>query len=327
MKQNAWKDYLKAEDIKALYAVDGLRLTFDSVIVWFLILASLALFSATGSFLIFVVAVFVIAVQQHHLTTFVHEAAHNNIISGKKTFNDALSDVIYAGPILVTTASYRNRHAEHHKHLGVAGVDDETNDRHLISPAHVWKNICLCLSGIRAARSFFGHTQASQNVAEQSENKGASLLRHYGPICFSNCILLVWCMLWGNVFAYFFLWLAPLATVTTLLVMLRVIVEHQGDEYSLREEEDFESDIPNPVTRTIDPPFIEKWIFGPLNFCYHHEHHLLPAIPYTNLPKLHKLLKESGYYRDNSEYLEKSYISVLREKLAPETIRSRARAV
>lgn len=315
MKASNWKNYLKPEEIKSLYALDNKAIVRDTLIVWALILSTLALFSATGNFVIFLFGVFIIAVQQHHLTTFVHEGAHNNIIAGNKKLNDFVSDILYAGPILVSTPSYRARHSNHHKHLGVAHVDDEINDRHLISQKFLFKNILLCLSGVRAVSSFLGHAKTTSDDKADTQEKLQSILRHYAPIALTNLFLLVWCWAFGNIFTYLFLWLAPLGTITMLLVMFRVIAEHQTVEYSLRDEEDFDHNIEEPITRTIDPPFWQKWIFGPLNFCYHHEHHLLPAIPYSKLPKLHSLLKERGYYSDNPEFLSNSYIQILRGKL------------
>jgi fatty acid desaturase len=39
-------------------------------------------------------------------------------------------------------------------------------------------------------------------------------------------------------------------------------------------------------------------LFAPLNVNYHLEHHFMVAAPCYNYPKLHKMLKERGFYKE-----------------------------
>jgi fatty acid desaturase len=56
----------------------------------------------------------------------------------------------------------------------------------------------------------------------------------------------------------------------------------------------------NPLrnTRTTYANFIERILFAPLNVNYHLEHHFMVAAPCYNYPKLHKMLKERGFYKE-----------------------------
>ena len=50
-------------------------------------------------------------------------------------------------------------------------------------------------------------------------------------------------------------------------------------------------------TRTVKANAIERFLIAPHNVGYHLEHHLYPAVPYYNLPKLHDLLMETEEYK------------------------------
>jgi fatty acid desaturase len=47
------------------------------------------------------------------------------------------------------------------------------------------------------------------------------------------------------------------------------------------------------------------------NLNYHLEHHLFPAVPWYNLPRLHALL--AGQYRRAGAYVHRSYLGFLWE--------------
>ena len=49
------------------------------------------------------------------------------------------------------------------------------------------------------------------------------------------------------------------------------------------------------VTRSIDANWLERFLIAPLCGIYHFEHHLLPAVPYYNLPRLRAILQDNGF--------------------------------
>ena len=77
----------------------------------------------------------------------------------------------------------------------------------------------------------------------------------------------------------------------------------------------FDAD-PRKNTRTIPANWFDRLIFCPLGVSYHMEHHMMVSVPIYNLPLLHRLLTDKGYYEEVS--FPKSYMSMLREVIAPE---------
>jgi len=301
--------YLSPEELKTFYQFDQHRVIVNALTTWVLILGALGTWAVFGEWWLFVACFVVIAVQQNRLTTFVHEASHFNVVQRNKSLNDLISDMAFGAPILVSIGSYRRRHINHHQHQGVYGLDDEINDRYIIRGRGLVVNLAQCLVGMRAASAFFSHARAVQGPTEGAS--GSSGLRHWGLVGVVNLGLMIYCWAMGNVLAYPLLWLLPLGTLTTALITLRVIGEHQSEGYARRGEENFSASLAVTVTRTIPAGFIERAAFGPLNFCYHNEHHLFPGVPYAQLPQLHRLLQERGYYNDHPECFAPSYAAVL----------------
>ncbi len=54
-----------------------------------------------------------------------------------------------------------------------------------------------------------------------------------------------------------------------------------------------------------------------MNFCYHHEHHLAPGIPFCNLPRLHCLLRARGFYAPQDDRIGDTYLGTLYRLVFP----------
>jgi fatty acid desaturase len=88
---------------------------------------------------------------------------------------------------------------------------------------------------------------------------------------------------WG--WYYVVLWIVPLATVLQVIFRLRAICEHGALT-------DFSS--PLTAARTNLPTWWERYFLFPHHVNFHIEHHLYPAVPHYNLPRLHEALKAHG---------------------------------
>jgi fatty acid desaturase len=82
----------------------------------------------------------------------------------------------------------------------------------------------------------------------------------------------------------------PLVTVLQPILRLRAIFEHGGVD-----------DLSSPLTaarsnRTTGSlaGWAARTVLFPHHVNYHLEHHLYPAVPHYNLPRLHRLLQEKG---------------------------------
>ena len=303
-------DYVSREEIKALYRNHPGRILFAAVFTWGLILVSFWLWAKTSHVAALGVAFFVIATRQHALNNLVHEASHYNI-SRNKMLNDLISDILFAAPHLISTQGYKDKHLLHHAHLGNHRLDGEIKTRYLIRGRHFLRYTLASLTGLLA----LDVVRSYQPVMTSSQG---SRVRYVLLVCLTNGALFGYCFWLGIPFAYFYLWVLPLFTLTVYLAMLRVVAEHQPEEYAELEAEDYEMDIKPPLTRTIPAGPIERFIFAPINFCYHNEHHYFPAVPFTQLPKLHRLLKERGYYQAHPECLGTSYRAVLKKAVFPD---------
>ena len=66
-------------------------------------------------------------------------------------------------------------------------------------------------------------------------------------------------------------------------------------------------------TRTTKANWLERMLFAPHHVNYHAEHHLMMAAPSYNLPKLHQLLKERGFYEKG--VLETGYWNIVKQAI------------
>jgi len=100
----------------------------------------------------------------------------------------------------------------------------------------------------------------------------------------------------------YLLWVLAYFTTFQFCLRIRSIAEHSIVE-----------DQTNPFqnTRTTYANLFEQMLFAPYYVNYHVEHHMLMSVPSYNLPKLHLLLKQRGFY--NEGVMEKNYWKVLKK--------------
>jgi fatty acid desaturase len=104
-------------------------------------------------------------------------------------------------------------------------------------------------------------------------------------------------------------WLVPLAFLYLVLFPFVLLSEHYGGEPDLPALQN---------TRTIRSNPLVRWTFWNNNF--HAEHHLVPAVPYDKLPRLHQLTQPQF----DEQWLVRSYTAFHIRVLAPlPTVRAR----
>jgi fatty acid desaturase len=90
---------------------------------------------------------------------------------------------------------------------------------------------------------------------------------------------------------YGILWVLPSVTLLGAIFRMRAISEHVGtpNGHELN------------ATRHIVGTWWERLLIAPLNVNHHLEHHLFPAVPLYNLPKLRRrLLEEPGFRAEST---------------------------
>jgi fatty acid desaturase len=307
-------DFVARTEIELLNDFSTARVAFDGMLMWGVILATLALAGALDHWLVTGLCFIVIASRQLALTHMVHDASHFRLFASKP-LNDLVSDIFFAAPVMITTQQYRTQHLLHHKHLGHSQLDTDRRAWYSIRQWHfLWRSAQILIGG-EALVTFLSYT----DYGAVSQSKKSGLVRRLVLTAITNALLFAYCVWLGDARLYFGLWILPMFTLTMYLLTLRVIAEHQTTDYALQGSDAFEQDVPDPLIRTLQPGPLGRFFLGSLNFFYHHEHHLAPSVRYANLPKLHALLRERGYYLKYPQALGNGYFATLRALVFPNT--------
>ena len=250
-------------------------------------------------------SVVVIGTRQLGLAILMHEAAHGGL-SPNARLNDFLGHWLCAVPIGASLKAYRPYHLSHHKYAQQA----EDPDLVLSAPfpvtrASLRRKIIRDLTGqtffkqrVLFALKAFG-TERDEDLAEEAVVTGRSV----APFLAVNAALMVAAILAGVWWAYFALWLLPLATWFPMVTRLRNIAEHACVEGSATN--------PFRAARTTRANGLERALIAPYHVNFHAEHHLFMHVPCWNLPRLHRAIAT----RPQSKGMEVApgYMSVLRE--------------
>ena len=141
-------------------------------------------------------------------------------------------------------------------------------------------------------------------------------LRMQLPVAIVQSALLAWYWVILGPQYYFCFFIFPLFSLYTAQIRLRSFAEHAFDH-------DYTPDSPEKVwvSRSINATFLERLVIAPLGIPYHFEHHLFPTIPYYNLPKLHRELKNRGVAVPTAP----GYLGFLMQRLRQENMGSKKR--
>ena len=94
----------------------------------------------------------------------------------------------------------------------------------------------------------------------------------------------------GELWRYPMFNVLPAVTVFLFLVRLRMFLEHGSLDYTVCDYLEHR----RPTARTIYASTLERIFLCGSDFNYHHEHHLYPAVPGYQLPRLHAELVAAG---------------------------------
>lgn len=264
---------------------------------WALILGAAALFIVWPNPLTYVVAVMVIGARQLGLAILMHEAAHG-LLSKNKALNDFLGGPLTGAAIGADLAAYRDYHLRHHKYAQQPEDPDLVlSEKFPVSRASLRRKIIRDLTG----QTFF-----KQRIAPLfRRDRGAVFSGVDRPFLTANAVIFALCAAAGYWWAYFALWLVPLATWNPLVTRLRNIAEHAcvGNEAD-----------PWRVARTTRANLLERAFIAPYWVNYHSEHHLFMYVPCYRLKSVHEALKARGLTAKMT--LAEGYGPVLREASA-----------
>jgi fatty acid desaturase len=245
-------------------------------------------------------AIVVIGTQQHAMFVLAHEAAHYRLF-GNRALNELVGRLL-GSAAGISMCSYRVVHRLHHNDLyGPADPDIALHGGYPRGRRYLLRKLAGDLTGLNAWKTFhyfFGNpalNAATGNAQRPLGDTSPALRRaaqhdRWGVVAFHIGAPLACFALGGTkaLAAYAVLWVLPLITVVQVILRVRAILEHGGVV-----------DVSSPLTaaRTNLAGPLLRWVLFPHHVNYHIEHHLFPAVPHYNLPRLHRELTARGVLR------------------------------
>jgi len=301
--------YLSIEERKALMQHNNGVALFELIVHHALFLLAFAAIYYYPNIFVIVPALFVIAGRQLASAVLMHDSSHHSVFSNKKV-NDFVGIWLGGYPLFNPMLSYRPYHKKHHMTTGTIEDPDllltrgyPTSRKSMIRK---FSRDLFLITGVKAffalvmmAFGFIKYTQAGTIKKVMKGERKINWMAVIGPIVANLVIFTILALLFAP-WVYLF-WLLAYFTTFQFVVRVRAMAEHSVVE-----------DTTNPIrnTRTTKANFIERLLFAPYHVNYHLEHHMLMTVPSYNLPKMHKLLVERGFYEKG--LLANSYWEIIK---------------
>lgn len=296
--------------IKNLSRVSVARSIYHLLEIWGVVVlavyssvALIPLSSGALGFVVYVLAVGVIASRQHALMVMTHEGIHKRL-SRRLWFNDGLARFVAGFPVFISLAKWRFIHLYHHQYTH--SVDDPDRAIFARYPVDRQKFIRLLLRDLcglnvlSTARYFIDLPIVTRDFNRRF--LGEERNHQYQQVVDIPILALFWLILlcggvyfWGGraVMLFFLYWVIPYCTFMQVFFRIRGAIEHGNVPNSQH---------PYQQTRTYLIHPIVGFFFAPKQVNYHLEHHLYPSVPFYNLPLLHIKLLEEVYPREDGYY-------------------------
>ncbi|MEL7284625.1 MAG: fatty acid desaturase, partial [Pseudomonadota bacterium] len=194
-------------------------------------------------------------------------------------------------PIGGSLRSYRPYHLQHHKYAQQPEDPDLVLSAPFpITPASLRRKIIRDLTG----QTFYKQRlNQFANAMGLKIRKGANTANRMQaareaavPYLITNLLLLVLLTALGHWWAFFVLWLLPMATWNMMVTRLRNIAEHAV----VPDHND-----PMRHARTTHASLLERIFIAPYWVNYHCEHHMFMHLPFYRLAEAHALLEQKGH--------------------------------
>ena len=277
----------------------------DLFLDWLLIAAAFAFFVFFQTWWSAVIAFFVIGLCQYRLFILGHDGLHGNL-SKNRARNDFIARWLIYAPMFMGFNDAKRNHLSHHQLLGTP--EDPDRYIHLLDNKNSRFKFLLFCSGLATfgktvlkvtpfGKMFFSTEKPSENMVEA---KPAAVLKDYIieriPVLIWQIVIFAAFIFFGVWWLYPILWVAPIYFLVFLPDEIRAFCDHGVLRLSNKE-----TDADRLITFTSNP--VERVFFSPHNMNYHAEHHLWVGVPYYNLPKVHREVKEIPEITVRGSYL------------------------
>ncbi|HTL36749.1 MAG TPA: fatty acid desaturase, partial [Kofleriaceae bacterium] len=216
-------------------------------------------------------------------------------------------------PVWSDTARYRVHHLGHHAHTGT----DRDPDLGLalaepMSRGSLVRKLLRDVTGLSGLRRVLGLLAIDAELlaydvggsprrapVRSAGHHVKALARNVWRPLFANAVLFALLAATGHAWV-FSVWAVAYLTMFSLVIRVRSLAEHACTERT-------DDQLLN--TRTTHANWLARMTFAPLHVNYHLEHHLLPTVPYWQLPQLHKRLAAADALPSQS--VARGYLHVL----------------
>lgn len=307
---NAHRHLLRPEEVRELSRLRVAPPLRDSALAWLEICAALVAVAIWPTWWVVLVAVPVIGTAHYALQILGHDAMHRRYRSDPRQ-NDLLADLVLYGPVGGITHVIARNHLLHHLHL----ASDRDPDRHKYATAGKatkmqlvlylggFSNVLPVIRNVFLRRAGDPSVERPELTPSRAQRGAGYTGRDLAIVAGWQALLLVgmtWFIGW---WAYPVLWLLPVYVFRYCADQIRQFLEHA------HLEPDEIADTHRLITYVSSP--VERIFFSPLNMNLHTAHHLWPSIPYYNLPRADRLIRERN--RSPELIWRGSYLASLRD--------------
>ena len=288
---------------------------------WIVIAAAVVCCLYWPNWPVWLAAIFVIGNRQHALAALMHEGVHYRV-SERHWLNDVLSDLFAGYPIFIATANYRVFHIAHHRWLDTPR--DPEGDFFKAFPKDTNFPQTPLRFTLILLRDLVGVWPLPLGMLMKLIWGLPGQKRYYFvPIALLHASVATTAYVLGGLHVYVLLWMVPLFTVFPATFRIRAVTEHHGIAEAGEQRYSRTSPDVLRTTRSIQG-HVGRVLFGPHGLNYHLEHHLYPSVPFYNLSRLSRLLKDDAPVEIGSR-IRSSYWKAIGECLDQTKASSRTR--
>jgi fatty acid desaturase len=294
-----WRQALTRDEIQELVRGNAWRSWLSIALNWGLVFAAMGLVAWAPNPLTVLLALGIIGARHLGMAVMMHEAAHQTLFRNRRV-NDWVGNWICAFPIWADLKPYRRYHLKHHAHNWTDEDPDlDLATKYPVSRESLKRKIWRDLSGqvawkrVRAIlRRDLGNITGQSGADHVSFGKTAGTRpqgwKNLHGVVITNAVLLGILTLAGHP-ALYLLWVVAWFTTYSLVTRLRAIAEHN---MVLDRDDEMKN------TRTTLISWWERLFIAPNRVNFHLEHHLLMSVPFYNLPRMHRMLRDRGVLDD-----------------------------
>lgn len=295
---NAARFAIPQEKLRELSRKSFWRLPACLVLNWLLVFGLVSLYLHLGNYTLFPLAAILMAGRQGALLNMGHELAHGLWRAGPP-LTDFVARWFLAYPLGVDYDGYKAAHVIHHRHTNAEldpPVDREKYQLADIRDPRLWRLFLKDLLGLTALQVFFSYALQVEPVRRSLGERARGVMVKILRLSLPNLFLL-FAVFRGSIPLYLALWIFPAMSIHMFFMRIRGIAEH-GLGLQLGVNDLSKNGMGTLYTRTMLTSAnglwgsVERFLIGSMGINFHHEHHLFPVIPFHQLGRLHRLVRD-----------------------------------